>query len=166
LPNELFLLVFSYLKPDEIIQALCNLNERFQSLVYPFARHPVLYTDAKPNWIKKYMSLIKNDVETIKLSVTHAVTTFLDKNSYPNLRLITIYLTVEWQVELDVENASPFAVIASALKVLSKCSFDRVKPSLLRLFDFDHKTQTTDSIQVSKPTIRVRLSIPIYFRQL
>ena len=133
LPNELFLLIFSYLKPDEIIEEFRNLNQRFQSLVYPFTRHPVLFTDSEPSWIQKYMLLISNDIETIKLSVTHVSDVFSEKSSYPNLVSITIYLTVKWKTELNIGNESPLAAITSALKVLAKCSFEGVKRDFLHL---------------------------------
>ena len=139
MPNELFLVIFSYLKPDEIIQGFRNLNQRFQSLVYPFARHPVLFTDSQSSWIKKYMLLISDDIETIKLSLTHITTVFCGGNSYPNLRSVTIYLTIEWEVELNIENESPLGTIISALKVLTKCSFERVQSDLSYSTDLDYR---------------------------
>jgi hypothetical protein len=126
LPNELFFLIFSYLKSDMVIQTFINLNQRFQSLILQFTRHLVLSTDIEPSWIKQYMLSIKNEIETITLSVNLLASVFSSKYSYLNLRSITMYLGIEWQVELNVENESPVDAIVSSLNVLRICSFERV----------------------------------------
>ena len=141
LPNELFLLVFSYLKSDMIIQAFLNLNQRFQSLIFQYVRHLALPLDIHPNWIKENMFSIHNEIETIKLSVNLIASVFSNTYSYSNLRLITLYFNDKWQVELNVENDFPFAAIVSSLNVLAKCSFEGTQQFI---------TQPVGSSQVTK----------------
>lgn len=126
LPNELFFQIFSYLKSDMIIQTFLNLNQRCQSLILQFARHLVLSSDIKCNWIKKYMSSIENEVETITLTVKLIASVFSSEYSYPNLRWITLYLGTRCQIELYVENESHVTAIVSSLYVLSNCSINLI----------------------------------------
>ncbi len=128
-----------------VIQTFLNLNQRFQSLIFQFTRHLVLSTDIESSWIKKYMVSIKNDIETITLSVELITSVFSDEYFYPNLRSIIMYLTIEWQVELNIENESPVAAIISALKVLGKCSFERVKRDFSKIFGLDCMPQVRKS---------------------
>ncbi len=154
LPNELFLLIFSYLKSNMVIQTFFNLNQRFQSLILQFTRHLVLSTDTDSNWIKKYMVLIKNEIETITLSIELILSVFSGKYSYPNLHSIIMYLNIEWQIELNIENQSPMDAIVSALNVLRKCSFERVKRDCSNRFISDYMTQAINGTQVRKSNIR------------
>jgi hypothetical protein len=66
-----------------VIQTFLNLNQRFQSLIFQFTRHLVLSTDIESSWIKKYMVSIKNDIETITLSVELITSVFSDEYFYP-----------------------------------------------------------------------------------
>jgi hypothetical protein len=148
LPNELFFLIFSYLKSNMVIQTFLDLNQRFQSLILQFTRHLVLSADTESNWINQYMLSIKNDIETITLKVELVASVFSCKYSYPNLRSITMYLGVEWQVELNIENEFPRTAIVSSLNVLGKCSFERVQRDFSKIFESDQMKRTIDSKQV------------------
>ncbi len=148
LPNELFLLIFSYLKSDMVIQTFLDLNQRFQSLILQYSRHLVLSADIDPNWIKKRMLSIENNIQTITLNIKLIRSVFFGKYSYPNLHSITLYSSIDWQVELDTENESPAVTIVSALNVLEKCSFEGIEQKFLELHRSDHRNPTIDSTQV------------------
>ncbi len=148
LPNELFLLIFSYLKSNMVIQTFIDLNQRFQSLILQFTRHLVLPTDTESNWINNYMLSIKNDIETLTLNVELIASVFSCKYSYPNLHSIIIYLGLEWQVELNVENELPTVAIISSLNVLGKCSFEQVQRDFSKIFESNRMTRAINSKQV------------------
>jgi hypothetical protein len=131
-----------------VIPTFLNLNQRFQSLILQFTRHLVLSTDTDSNWINKYMLSIKNDIETITLSVGLLASVFDFQYSYPNLRSITMYLGIEWQVELNVENEFPRVAIVSSLNVLGKCSFERVQRDFSNIFEPNQTARPISSKQV------------------
>lgn len=148
LPNELFLLIYSYLKSDMVIQTFLNLNQRFQSLILQYSRHLVLSADIDPNWIKTRMLSIENNIQTITLNIKLIRFVFSRKYSYPNLHSITLYSNINWQVELNTENQSPAVTIVSALSVLETCLFGGIEQNFSKLLGSDHRNPTIDSTQV------------------
>ncbi|UJR19867.1 hypothetical protein I4U23_023000 [Adineta vaga] len=135
LPNELFLWIFSYLKSDTIIPAFLDLNQRFRSLIYEFTSHLLISNDSQSGWINRYIPLINNEIQTMKLDIECIVSVFSNKYSFPNLRSIIIYRKYSWHVELNIENETPIISILSSLKVLRKCSFNGINQKIFAKLD-------------------------------
>lgn len=149
LPNELFFLVFSYLKSDMVIQTFIDLNQRFQSLIHQSMRHLVLSPDTTSNSIQKYFKSIEYEIETLTLSIDLISVLFSGKYSYSNLQLLTIYSDIDWRVELSLETISPIVAVVQALKTLDKCSFADVRKHLDKLLKSEDVQRALQNNQTS-----------------
>lgn len=119
LPNELFFVVFSYLKTEMILQTFSDLNQRFQCLVQQLTHQLVLSSEPTG----KSMKSIENGIECLTMSVEWIPKIFSEGYSYANLRSITIYSkNHHWRMELIIDNHSPVLTVISALNILEKCS--------------------------------------------
>jgi hypothetical protein len=84
------------------------------------------------------MLSIKNNIQTITFSIKLILPVFSSKYSYSNLRSITLYSGIDWQVELVTENESPAVTIVSSLNAFENCSFEQIEQNFLKLFGSDH----------------------------
>ena len=145
LPNELFIVIFSYLAQEMVLQTFSDLNQRFQALIRQLTHHLVLSSDTNA---EKYIKFIADEIESITMSIELIPRLFSGGYSYANLRLVTIYSNNDWRVELVVENHSPVLTIVSVLNVLEKCSLNSIEQPLSNLIQSERVRGMIRSSQV------------------
>ena len=156
LPNELFFVIFSYLKTEMIIQTFIDLNERFQFLIRQSMHHLVLSSETKSDSIERYLKSIEHEIETLTSSVELIPVLFSGKYSYSNLRLLTIYFDINWRIELNVETICPIVAVVQTLNTLNQCSFAMVNEYLEKILRNNHQRKLSNEIDVHPSYFAVR----------
>lgn len=84
LPNELFLLIFSYLKKFELIESFLQLNNRLNNLLLKYISHINLSTIFRKNEINHFLN-INSFISSITIDNYQIGNYFIDKINLENL---------------------------------------------------------------------------------
>jgi hypothetical protein len=117
LPNELWLIVFSYLDIVDLFQAFYNLNQRFNNLIYKSARHVSLPDEITSTWLEHHMPNLENRIKVINLHEKSLEYVFGNTWSFSNLQLINLR-GLGWNMSLRINEKSISSISMSSLKFL------------------------------------------------
>jgi hypothetical protein len=136
LPNEIFLLLFSYMKQSDIVRAFFNLNQRIDLIVLECIRYLNLCKDTEFIWFVEHIPCIGNQIKTVRCNVESVPDLFSSTHLYSNLHTVILH-SESFDVCLNVENCSPLNIIISCLNILQLCDFWKKSnfehPLLLRI---------------------------------
>jgi hypothetical protein len=121
LPNELWLIVFSYLDIVGLFQAFYNLNQRFNNLIYKSARHVSLPDEITSAWLEHHIPNLENRIKVISLHEKSLEYVFGNTWSFPNLQLINLQ-GFGWNMSLRINEKSISSILMSSLNFL--CDVD------------------------------------------
>ncbi len=121
LPDELLLLVLSYLNIVDIFQAFHGLNQRFNNLIYDCAQHITLPNDVTNPWIEQNIPQFEYRVKTLCLNTKSLQFVFANTWSFPNLQLINLQGN-GWNMSLRTRGKSPAIILMSSLNFLQNSS--------------------------------------------
>jgi len=85
LPNELFLIIFSYLKKYQLIQSFFQLNKRLNSILFKFVYHINLSSIITKDQLDKYLN-IYSFIHSLTIDNYHIGNYFLDKIKFIQLQ--------------------------------------------------------------------------------
>ena len=122
LPNEIFLLLFSYMNQSDIVRGFFNLNRRIDLTVFECVRYLNVHRDAEFIWFTQDMPYIGSKIEMIKCNVKSAFYLFLPNYSYPNLHTVILH-SERFDVILNVKDCSPLNTVIPCLSILRLCNF-------------------------------------------
>lgn len=128
LPNEIFLLLFSYMNQSDIVRGFFNLNRRIDLTVLECVRYLNIHRDAEFTWFTQLMPYIGSKIEMIKCNVESAFYLFLSNYSYPNLHTVILH-NERFDVTLNVKDCSPLNTVIRCLSILRLCNFWATKNS-------------------------------------
>jgi hypothetical protein len=117
LPNELWLIVFSYLDIVDLFRAFHNLNQRFNNLVYNSARHISLPDEVTGAWLEQHIPDLENRIHIICLHEKSLQYVFGNRWSFPNLRLINLQ-GYKWNMSLRIKEKPISFILMSSLNFL------------------------------------------------
>jgi hypothetical protein len=118
LPNELLLIVFSYLDTFDLFRAFDNLNQRFDELVYTSVQHVLLPNEINNDWIQQYLPNLEKRIKILCIHEQSLRNIFTNKWSFSSLRLINIQGS-DWNLSLRIKNEkSILFILMSSLHFL------------------------------------------------
>ena len=122
LPNEIFLLLFSYMNQSDVVRAFFKLNQRFDSIVRDHVRYLNVRKDTQLTRLVEHIPHIGNKIEKITCNVESVLDLFSPTYSYSNLHTVILWGRL-FHVTLNVRDSSPLAIIISCLNILRLCDF-------------------------------------------
>jgi hypothetical protein len=117
LPDELWILILSYLNIVDIFQAFDGLNQRFNNLIYDSARNIMLPSNTTSLWFEQHMSQLEYRIKTICLNDKSLQYVFDNNRPFPNLRLINLQ-GHKWDISLRIRDKPVLISLISSLNFL------------------------------------------------
>ena len=118
LPDELWLIIFSYLNTVDVFQSFENLNQHFNDLVYDSAQHFILPSNVTNAWLETTLPLIPQPIQT--LSFHESSLLFICHNLYYFSNIQSVNLEGNrWKMAMKLFTQPLLTVLKSSLKYLS-----------------------------------------------
>ena len=152
LPNEVLLIVLSYLNTVDLFQSFHNLNQRFNNLVYDSTKHVKLPNNVPNNWLEKYLPLIENRMEIFSFNEGSMRNICQNLHFLSNVRLINLQGT-NWEMSMIITEGSLLPILVSSLIFLDDVTYQTIGLSYYTRSELIHRNANIDYLLIRQDTL-------------